>query len=226
MIGIIGAMEIEVAGLISEGKNISCKTVSGIDFTSCTIGKTEVVIAMAGIGKVNAALCTEAMILTFAPDLIINTGVAGSLSSDLNIGDVVIADSICQHDFNTTQLGDELGLLPRVNLVKVPTDKNASEQIAKIIEANGINYKFGTVASGDQFISSQDAKNYIIDNFQASACEMEGGSIGHVCYLNKTPFVVLRAMSDSANEGACDDFPAFCELASKNSIKILLEFLK
>ncbi len=226
MIGIIGAMDIEVDGLKAAATEISEQIISGVTFTRCKLLGCDAVIAKCGIGKVNAALCTEAMIITYKPDIIINTGVAGSLSAQLAIGDIVIATDVCQHDFDTSPVGDPLGLIPEVNKIKIPADKSAVDKLSKVISTLGINYLRGTVASGDQFVASKAQKDFIVSEFGAVACEMEGASIGQVCSLNNTPFAVLRALSDSADEGSCEDYPAFCALAAERSIMVISEFIK
>ncbi|MBQ7794696.1 MAG: 5'-methylthioadenosine/adenosylhomocysteine nucleosidase [Clostridia bacterium] len=226
MLGIIGAMDIEVEGLKKAATDVSEQVISGITFTSCKIHGKEAVIAKCGIGKVNAALCTEAMIITYNPDLIINTGVAGSLTAALAIGDIVIATDLCQHDFDTSPVGDPLGLIPEVNKIKIPADISAAERLEDVISSLGINYQKGTIASGDIFVASKEKKDFIVSEFGAAACEMEGASIGQVCTLNNTPFAVLRALSDSADEGSCDDYPAFCKMAAERSIQVITEFIK
>ncbi len=226
MLGILGAMDIEVDGLKAMATDVTEEKISGKTFICGKIHGKDVVIAKCGIGKVNAALCAEAMILKYNPDLIINTGVAGSLTRDLLIGDIVIADSVCQHDFDTSPLGDPIGLIPEVNLVKIPADKAAKEKLEAVIKKLGLNSKTGTVASGDAFIASSEKKDFIVSYFGALACEMEGASIGQVCAVNNTPFAVLRALSDSADEGSCEDYPAFCKLAAKNSINVISEFIR
>lgn len=226
MIGIIGAMDVEVEGIKLVVENSSERVISGIIFVSGTIEGCSVVVAKCGIGKVNAAICAEAMILTFHPSLIINVGVAGSLSSELSIGDIVIADKVCQHDFDTTPVGDKRGLIAEVNLINIPADQDAYEHLAECVKACGINYKIGTIASGDIFVADSETKDFIVSEFSALACEMEGASIGQVCWLNRVPFTVLRALSDDANENSHMDYPEFCRLAAHRSIMVIDEFLK
>ena len=226
MIGILGAMDIEVDGLIKAATDIKKKVISGITFYECKIHGKQVVIAKCGIGKVNSAMSCEAMILAFNPSLIINTGVAGSLSKNLKIGDIVVSSDVCQHDFDTSPVGDPIGLLPGINMVKIPADNKAIEDFLKVSKKLGLNAESGLVASGDQFISSKEQKDFIVNNFSAIACEMEGGSIGQVCCQNGTPFLVLRALSDSADEGAVEDYPTFAKKAAENSINMILEYLK
>ena len=226
MIGILGAMDIEVDGLIKAATDIKKKVISQITFYECKIHNKDLVIAKCGIGKVNSALSCEAMILAFNPSLIINTGVAGSLSKNLKIGDIVVSSDVCQHDFDTSPVGDPIGLLPGVNMIKIPADNKALEDFLKVSKKLGLNAESGLVASGDQFISSKEQKDFIVNNFSAIACEMEGGSIGQVCCQNGTPFLVLRALSDSADEGAVEDYPTFAKNAAENSINMILEYLK
>ncbi|MDO4617936.1 MAG: 5'-methylthioadenosine/adenosylhomocysteine nucleosidase [Clostridia bacterium] len=226
MIGFLGAMDIEIEGLLKASTHTKENKISGITFFECKIENKDVIVAKCGIGKVNAALSAEAMILTYNPSLVINTGVAGSLSKTLKIGDIVLSEDVCQHDFDTSPLGDPIALLPGINMVKIPADKKALDSFLKASEKLGLNTGVGTIASGDQFVSSSEQKKFIVDTFNAKACEMEGGSIGQVCKQNGTPFFIIRALSDSADEGAVDDYPSFAKKAADNSVRLILEFLK
>ena len=206
-----------------------CKidTISGIDFYSGKIDGTDAVVATAGIGKVNAAVCAQTMILTYSPDVVINIGVAGGLSKELKIGDIAIADAVVEHDMDTTAVGDPLGLISGINMVEMPCDKVTADLLEKAVHSvGGINTQRGVIASGDQFISTNEQRNKIIDNFGAIAAEMEGASIGHVCTMNKVPFGVLRAISDGANDDSVVDYPTFAKQAAANSIKIMVELFK
>lgn len=226
MIGIIGAMKIEVEGFNAEMQNPVCETFSGITYTRGTLCGKEVVTAVCGVGKVFAAVCAQTMALKYSPSLIINTGVGGSLSPELSVGDVAVASSVVQHDMDTTALGDEKGLLSGINMVNLPCDVNAVQAMKNSLSSLGIHCISGVIASGDQFISSNDAKKRIVSEFNAVVCEMEGASIGHVCYINKTPFIVVRAVSDSADGGAVEDFPKFAKESSEKSIKAVKKFLE
>lgn len=225
MIGIIGAMEIEVEKIKAFLTDTTSEIVSGVTFVRGKFCEKDVVVAKCGVGKVFAGLCAEAMILKYDPELIINVGVAGCLDESLKIGDIVIADSVCQHDMDTSPLGDPVGMLSDINIIKIPADKKAYELFSECAKELSLPYSVGTIASGDQFVSSSDKKKYIIDNFGAKSCEMEGGAIGHVCYVNKVPFTVLRAMSDGADDGAKMDFPTFAKLAAENSTRVIKTFL-
>lgn len=225
MIGIIGAMDIEVEKIKGFLTEIKEEKISGVNFVSGKFGVKDVVVAKCGVGKVFAGLCAEAMILKYSPELIINVGVAGCLDPSLKIGDIVIADSVCQHDMDTSPLGDPVGMLSDINIIKIPADKKAYELFEVCAKELQLPYSVGTIASGDQFVSSGDKKKFIVDTFGAKSCEMEGGAIGHVCYVNNVPFAVLRAMSDGADDGAKMDFPTFAKMAAENSTQVIKTFL-
>ena len=226
MIGIIGAMGVEVLALAELLENKKCEKISGIEYMSGTIYGKDGFLAVCGIGKVFAAICAQTMILKYNPDVIINTGVAGTLSDELSIGDIAIADSVVQHDMDTSPLGDPVGLLSGINIVKIPTDENTMRKIEESVKATSSNYKIGTIASGDQFLASNDVKKRIVNNFGAIAGEMEGGSIGHVCYVNEKPFCVIRAISDCADGSGAENYTEFLEHAASNAVKIMKEFIK
>ena len=224
MIGIIGAMEVEIEGIRSKMTDKSEKTVSGVRYVPGKLGICEIVTAVCGIGKVFAAICTQTMILEFKPEAIINTGVAGSLSASLNVCDIAVADKVVQHDMDTSPLGDPKGLVSGINVIYFEADKRICGMLTEAVKSHGINTVSGTVASGDQFIASKEVKNRIVADFNAIACEMEGAAIGHVCYVNKVPFSVLRAISDKADGVADIDYPSFCKMAADNYIKVICTF--
>lgn len=226
MIGIIGAMEVEVCNLKNAVENPVTKTVSGIDFVSGKIKGKDVVIAKAGVGKVNAAVCAQTMILLYSPDVVINTGVAGSLSSAAGVGDIVIATATVQHDMDTSPLGDPVGFISGINMVQLPCD---NETVNKLFTAAGNVGGFkavgGIIATGDVFLNSNEIKNRIVKTFGASAGEMEGGSIGQVCVINKVPYAVVRAISDNADGSSHVDYPTFVKTAAENSTRLMLEYI-
>lgn len=231
MLGIIGAMDIEVNDIKAKMENPVERTISSVCFTSGIIGGTECVVAKCGIGKVNAALCTQTMILEYKPDRIINTGIAGSTSTKTHIGSVVIAESVVQHDFDTTMLGDEPGMLflPGESLVYIPADKATVQELEAVCSAlDDIDYTVGTVATGDQFIGTLEKRTEINKRFGAIACEMEGGSIAQVCYVNKVPYCILRSISDdsSGNEGAQVEYETFAHSAAQKAVEIICAFIK
>ena len=222
VIGIIGAMEIEIKTIRSKMENKQSSVAGGMEFVSGTLNGTEVVTAVCGIGKVCAAMCTQAMILKYKPSLIINTGVGGTLTDELSVCDIAIADYVCQHDFDLTPIGDPPGRIPSVQMVKIPCDTRAVEILNLCAEGfDGIKVRTGTIASGDQFIASNEARKRIIDTFGAISCEMEGASIGQVCRLNDTPFAIVRAISDSADGKAEMTYTEFLPIAADNAAKMI-----
>lgn len=225
-IGIIGAMKIEVEKLCSMAENVKKEKIGGIEFCSGALCGHDVVIAVCGVGKVFAAMCAQAMILHYAPDAIINTGVAGALASGLRVGDVAIAENVVQHDMDTSPIGDPVGLISGINMVQIPADEKISSALKNTALDLGMICLGGTIASGDQFIADKTKKTYIKEAFSAIACEMEGAAIGQVCYVNGTPFGILRSISDNGDESAGMSYDKFIGVAVENSVKILTEFLE
>lgn len=223
--GIICAMQLEMDGLRAQMTDTVSETVSGIEFVRGTLCGAPVVTAVCGVGKVFAALCAQTMILRYAPARLINTGVAGSLSPALTIGNIAIARDVVQHDMDTSPLGDPVGLLSGINIVHIPADPALGEALEASAAACGLTVRRGTIATGDQFISSGEQKSRIRDSFDAIACEMEGGAIGHVCFVNGIPFAVLRAISDGGDEEASMDYPTFARMAAENSVRVLTDYL-
>ncbi len=226
MIGIIGAMDVEVENLKKIMDNKVKENISGIEFVSGTINNKDVVVAKCGIGKVFASICAQTMILKYKPDYLINTGVAGGLDSTLSVCDVAISAGVVQHDMDTSPLGDPVGLISGINVVEFKADKALVSKAKKAVEKTGINYVCGIIASGDQFVAQKEQKRRIADSFNAVACEMEGGAIGHTAYVNKVPFVVIRAISDGANDEASMDYPTFLEKAAENSTRVTLNLIE
>ena len=225
-IGIIGAMADEVDALIADIKKRRTRVVSQIVFHYGMLHGKRAVIAKCGIGKVFAALCAEAMILNFSPRLLVNTGVGGALADGLAPGDIVFARALVQHDMDTSPLGDPKGLISGINIINLPTDTRAVELLGSIAEVYGIKYRIGTVATGDRFISDRSDKERIVSEFSAVACEMEGGAIAHVAYVNGTPCTVIRAISDSADGTASMDYMEFLPKAVKTSYLLTTELVK
>lgn len=226
MIGIIGAMKSEVEALQAQMEQVTVSTISGVDYYCGLLQGKEVVVAQCGVGKVFAAICAQTMILTFHPDCVINTGVAGGLSTDLAVGDVTVATTLVQHDMDTSALGDPIGLISGINVVHFPADEAVSQKLANAAAKVGCAVKRGTIVSGDQFISAPEQKAKLHKDFDAVACEMEGASIAHVCYVNQVPFAVLRAISDSANGDGAMEFTEFVQLAADRSTAIINAFCK
>ncbi len=225
-IGIIGAMEPEVEAIIATLEEKESETVSGITFHTGRIGGKRIAVAKCGIGKVFAALCAQTMILKYAPDLLVNTGVGGALASGITTGDIVIASDLCQHDMDTSAIGDPKGLVSGINMIYFESDKRASEILLSAAGRLGLNARLGRIASGDKFIASKDDKDRIVSDFSADACEMEGCAIAQTAFVNGTPFAVVRAISDSADGEATMDYPTFLPLAARNSTNLTLALVK
>lgn len=226
MIGIIGAMEVEVQVLKAMLEDKKTETVSGVEFVSGKLCGREAVVACCGIGKVFAAIAAEAMILKYSPDVVINSGVGGALDKKLKIADIVIADAVVQHDMDTTAFGDPPGLISGINKVRIPASKQIADKLAQSAEKAGVNCCFGTIASGDEFVDSRERKNEIAETFSATVCEMEGASIGHVCYVNGVDFAVIRSVSDTFDDNSNMEYSEFVAIAAANSIKVIENFAK
>ncbi len=207
MIGIIAAMTVELEKLKEAATVTREETVSGLTFTLGVLEGKEVVMTVCGEGKVNAALSAEAMLLRYAPTLLINTGVAGALSETLSVPDVAVATAVCQHDYDISPLGYQKGqvLFPGGSATFFETDGKAASAFTAAAKEAGVHTESGVIASGDIFVAEEGLKTAIRQGFSAIACEMEGGAIGHVAFLNQTPFAVIRAISDGANDAAAFD---------------------
>ncbi len=218
IIGVIGAMEEEIAFLKEKLEVVTTKMIAGLSYCIGKYGKNQVVLVKSGIGKVNAAICTQAMIDHFGVDYVINTGVAGAVSTDLHIGDILISADAVQHDMDTSAFGDPVGVIPRMPQSYFQADKTLIELAQQAAEEqNEYKVLVGRVASGDQFISTKEGKEKIRRNVKGDCAEMEGAAIAHTCYLNDIPFVVIRAISDDANEEAGMSFDEFCIMAAQRS---------
>ena len=208
-IGIIGAMDEEVKKLIEKTNITSTETIAEMTFHIGDLGDTNVVIVQCGMGKVNAGICAQLLITRYSADRIINTGFAGSLSKDLRIGDIVVSSEAVQHDFDVSPIGFKKGEIPFTGLVVFPADKQFVDSACKVISEtlpDDVNVLSGRICSGDQFISDKAAKDRICSEFGGLCCEMEGAAVAQVCYLNSVPFLILRAVSDSADDSAGDEF--------------------
>lgn len=225
-IGIIGALTEELEELISMLEEHKCETVGSIDFNTGVLFGKSAVIARCGVGKVFAAMCAEAMIIKYSPALIINTGVAGALSAGLKCTDIVIADTLCQHDMDTSALGDPKGLVSGINKVYFEADTRAVEILKKSAAALSQRAFVGRVASGDKFVADKNDKDRIIAEFDALACEMEGAAIAQTAYVNNVPFAVIRAISDSADGDAGLSYTEFLPIAAKSSAELAKALVK
>lgn len=226
MIGIIGAMEEETKELLEQMKNRKDEAVHHLQYITGTIGGTEVVLTQSGIGKVNSALATAFMIDRYQPELIINTGSAGGMRPGLHIGDVLVADFLAYHDVDATAFGYQKGQVPQMPAV-YQSCSNSVEKITAAAAAVGLHPEKGMIVSSDSFIASREGVERIKREFpEAGATEMEGASIAQTCYVLDTPFVVIRAISDSADEEASHSFDEFIIEAGRKSAEMVIEFLK
>ncbi len=227
MIGIISAMDIEMELLINIITQKEAIQTTSNTFYTGFLHQKPVVMAVCGPGKVNAALCAQEMIGRFAPTYIVNLGVAGGLKKEMKIGDLVVGENCVQHDFDTSPLMEPLGLIPVINKVYIPCDAGLVAKILRAAQAiPEVACYRGTIATGDQFVATPERKAFIVDQFHALCCEMEGGAIAHACFLHQVPFVVIRAISDGANDDAPMDYPAFKEKAAGVSARLMAAFLK
>ncbi len=223
-IGIIGAMREEISPLLSFLKEYKEVVVGGNVFYTAIYKNHNIVIAYSKIGKIHASLTCSIMGLYFKTDCIIFTGVAGGLSSDLKVGDIVLASSLCQYDVDISAFGHPLGFIPESELY-IQTDNTLNEIAKKVANKQNIELKYGIIASGDSFISNKEKKQWIIDNFKACAVEMEGASIAVVSSLLNMPFCVIRAISDSADDNADISFDEFLVDSAKKSASFIISML-
>ena len=220
-LGIIGAEQQEIDLLLEHLENRQEVSRASLTFYTGTISGYPTVIVRAGIGKVNAAACTQALISLFDAQLVINTGAAGSLDARIDIGDIVISTDVIQHDFDCTGLGYEPGEIPGTGLVfkaDASLRRMAAQSAASAVP--GITVFEGRILTGDRFVSGNDEKARLSGTFGGLCAEMEGGAVAQVCALNHIPFLILRAISDKADGSAVMDYPEFSRIASINSASL------
>lgn len=229
MLGIIGAMKIEVDLLKDKMTDRQIQVISGIEFNIGLLYELPVVVAVSGIGKVNAAICAQSMILKFDADCIINTGIAAGLYESISIGDIVIGTSLVQHDLDTTAFGDPIGYISGegLGLVYVPLSESLGNKIEKIARnIEGINVHRGTIVTGDQFLTNPEKIKWLAKTFNAYAADMESASIGTVCYVNGIDCSIIRSISDTGDNNATSDYPAFSRMAAQNAGYLLEQYIK
>lgn len=221
VIGIIGAMDCEIKELLQSMQNIETEEISSIQYHKGLLDGVQCVVAQCGPGKVNAAICAQTIILQYNPRLVINIGVAGGIGRDVHIGDLVVGTACIQHDFITD--GEETrGVVPGIDLKEIPCDGGISEVVAKAAaDIYDGKVHMGIIVTGDEFVASAQRCNALAERFHAKACEMEGGSIAHVCLMNGVPVAVLRSISDNANDQGSVDFYTFAEQSAKKSQLLL-----
>jgi len=226
ILGIIGALSFEVELLVAQLEDGNSTVISGITFHTGTLRGCPVVVAVSGVGKVNAAVCAQLLITVFKAERIINTGVAGGLAPYLRQGDVVISSDLVQHDMDTYCTGDPYGFISGLNTVKLTADSALCARLKALAENGDDSHKVysGIIATGDQFIADHKQSAVIIERFDAIACEMEGGAIAQVCCMAKVPFCVVRCISDNADDSAAMSYADFASAAAKRGADLILSF--
>ena len=226
-LGIIGAMDVEVATLKAKMEDVTVTTRAGMEYCAGKLEGLDAVVVQCGIGKINAAMCTQILIDSFGVDAIVNTGIAGSLCADLDIGDLVISRDAIHHDFDLRFWGRPIGQVPGMDVIAFPADEKLMNAAFAAAEAENAGHtKVGRVASGDQFICSKEQKEKIIADTEAICAEMEGASIAHTAYRNGVPFVIIRAISDKADDSAEMDYPTFEAIAAQRCANVTCRLAK
>lgn len=230
-IGIICAMNEEFE-LISNNIEVQ-ETIekSNLKFIHGLLDGKEIIGVVCGIGKVNAAICTQILISEFKCTHILNSGVAGGIKPGINFKDVVIGSDLIQHDVDVSKFGYKIGEIPNIGTYSFNSDENLlnlAKEICNNLNEENNNFKFhvGRIVTGDQFICDNKVSDYLYKTFDALACEMESGSIAHTCYLNNIPFLIIRSISDNGGNVAENEFNTFLKEASKNSYIILEKIIK
>lgn len=228
MLGIIGAMEIEVNRIKEQMEDVSVTDKAGMSFFEGKWNGNDVVVVRSGIGKVNAAVCAQILADTFHADAIINTGIAGSLKNEINIGDIVLSTDAIQHDMDAQGFGYAPGVIPQMEVSDFQADEKLIELAKKCCAevCPDIQVFTGRVVSGDQFISDKKKKEWLSSQFEGLCAEMEGAAIAQVAYLNHVPFLIIRAISDKADDSATMDYPEFEAMAAENSVKLLADIVR
>ena len=226
-LGIIGAMTVEVALLKENMEAMEVSTHAGMEFCAGKLQGIDTVVVQCGVGKVNAAMCAQILCSVFGVTHLVNTGIAGSLNADLDIGDLVVSKDAMYHDFDCVHFGYEMGKVPGMDVVAFPADEKMMELAFAAAEAvNPGHTKVGRVASGDLFVARKEAKEAIIAKTGAFCTEMEGTAIAQTAYRNKVPFVILRAISDKADDSAEMDYPTFEAIAAKRCANVAMNLAK
>ena len=227
-IGIIGAMDIEVAGLKADMEIKREVRKAKMDFCEGVLKGHDVVVVKSGIGKVNAAVCTQILVDEFQVDAVINTGIAGSLNAKIDIGDIVISTDVVHHDMDAVNFGYEPGQIPQMDVFSFAADETLAKLAEEAcLEVNPeISVFHGRIVSGDQFVADKAVKERIVNLFHGYCTEMEGASIAQAAYLNEVTFVILRAISDKADDSASEDYPTFEKKAAQHCINLVEKLLE
>ena len=227
MIGIIGAMEVEVVKLRDAMTIERTDNVAGMKLYVGRLCNTDIVLVQSGVGKVNAAMCAQILCDRYEISSIWNSGIAGSLCADINIGDIVISSDALQHDMDARYFGYEPGMIPQQEVSVFPADEKLAELAEQVCHQVNpdINVFRGRVLSGDQFIAEKAKKQWLSDTFAGMCTEMEGAAIAHVAYRNGVPFLILRAISDKADDSATEDYATFEAKAIDHMVKLTMGLL-
>jgi len=226
-LGIIGAMDVEVATLKERMENVTTCTRAGSVYFEGMLEGLPAVVVQCGVGKVNAALCAQILCDCYSVTHIVNTGIAGSLCADLDIGDLVISRDAIHHDFDLHFWGRPIGQVPGMDVLAFPANAGLIDAaFVAAEEENPGHTQIGRIASGDQFICSKAQKEKIISDTSAICAEMEGASIAHTAYRNGVPFVIIRAISDKADDSAEMDYPTFEAIAAKRCAAVTMKLAK
>ncbi len=228
MLGIIGAMDEEVDKLKASMEAVQIVKRANMEFNKGRIYDKDVVVVRSGIGKVNAGICAQILVDLFEVDAIINTGIAGSLKAEINIGDIVLSADTVQHDMDAVAFGYPVGQIPRMDTLAFPADEKLVSLAKECCERVNpeIAVYVGRVVSGDQFVADKKVKERLIESFGGYCTEMEGAAIGQAAYLNEVPYVVIRAISDKADDSASVDYPTFEAKAIEHTVKFMKEMIK
>lgn len=228
MIGIICALKFEVDGLKALMENAETTKKAGLEFISGKILGKDVALLECGVGKVNAAVGTQIMIDLYQPDVVINSGIAGSLSKDLIIGDIVISTDCVEHDINNTALDEPRGQIwfTDEKRVDIPADEEVCNKLAECCQNLGSHVRKGRIATGDIFIVYRSQRDFLAHEFNALCCEKEGAAVGHVCYMNQVPFAILRSISDDLKYNKVENYEEFKQLAADRTVKALKKFIQ
>ena len=220
-LGIIGAMDIEVATLKERMEQVKVATHAGSTYYEGVLEGTPAVVVQCGVGKVNAAMCAQILCSVYGVSHIVNTGIAGSLCAQLDIGDLVVSQDAMYHDFDCVHFGYEMGRVPGMDVTAFPADAHLAQLACAAAEkVNPGHSEMGRVASGDLFVAAKAAKEAIIEKTGALCTEMEGAAIAHTAYRNGVPFVILRAISDKADDSAEMDYPTFERIAAPRCAEV------
>lgn len=221
-LGIIGAMDVEVANLKNQMENAEIRNIAGSDYCEGTLKGQPVVVVQCGVGKVNAALCAQILCSCYGVTHIVNTGVAGSLDAQLDIGDFVVSSEALYHDMDATNFGYAMCQVPGLSVRSFPADPGLIRQTVAAVEAAHPGHvRVGIVATGDQFVADNALKAKIIENTHGLCTEMEGAAIAHAAWKNGVPFVILRAISDKADDSAHMDYPTFEAIAADRCTQVI-----